>query len=205
MQDEVGHAQDCFALARRYADSDVGPGPLALEGALEESDATAIVVGTVREGCVGETLAALEAAEALQHCDDAAARRVLERIVVDETRHAELAWRFVAWALQTASGTPRGTELRNLVQATFAAELATAAGGSIGELDREMARHGVLSMPVRQALRARALRDVVAPCAAALLEPDARGPFARGFTSAVSSSRCSPVSPDLISSPPEMS
>jgi hypothetical protein len=205
MQDEVRHAQDCFALARRYADSDVGPGPLSLDGALEESNWAAIVLGTVREGCVGETLAALEAAEALQHCDDAAVRAVLERIVVDETRHAELAWRFVAWALQTASGTPRAAELRSLVHATFAAELATDAAGSISELDREMARHGVLSMPVRQALRARALRDVVAPCAAALLEPSMRGPVARGFTTTVGASSRSPVSPDMISKPAKVS
>jgi hypothetical protein len=195
MQDEVRHAQDCFALARRYADSNVGPGPLSLDGALEESNSTAIVLGTVREGCVGETLAALEAAEALQHCDDAVARGVLERIVVDETRHAELAWRFVAWALQTASGTPRGTELRNLVDATFASELAAGAGAPISELDREIARHGVLSTPVRQALRVRALRDVVAPCAAALLEPSAGSPLARGFATAVNSSHRSIVSP----------
>jgi hypothetical protein len=168
--DEVRHAQDCFALARRYADSDVGPGPVSLDGALDESNSTDIVLATVREGCVGETLAALEAAEALQHCEDAVARAVLERIVAEETRHAELAWRFVAWALQTASGTPGAGELRRVVQATFAAELATGAPGSIGEFDREMARHGLLSAPVRQALRARALRDVVAPCAAALLE-----------------------------------
>jgi hypothetical protein len=204
MQDEVRHAQDCFALARRYAGGDVGPGPLSLDGALEESNWAAIVLGTVREGCVGETLAALEAAEALQHCDDAAVRAVLERIVVDETRHAELAWRFVAWALQTASGTPRAAELRSLVHATFAGELATDAAGSISELDREMARHGVLSAPVRQALRARALRDVVAPCAAALLEPSARGPVARAFTTAVDSSSRSPVSPDPISTPAKM-
>jgi hypothetical protein len=198
MQDEVRHAQDCFALARRYADSDVGPGPLSLEGALEGSNATDVVLGTVREGCIGETLAALEAAEALQHCEDAAARPVLQRIVADETRHAELAWRFVAWALETARGTPRGTELMSLVQATFAAELATGAGCSIGEFDREMARHGVLSAPVRQALRVRALRDVVAPCAAALLESIAGGSVAQVWTTAANSSSRSPVSADPI-------
>lgn len=179
MRDEIRHAQDCFALAQRYGETDVGPGRLSLDGALESGDSTDVVLGTVREGCVGETLAALEAAEALQHCADATVRSVLERIVVDETRHAELAWRFVAWALQTASGTPRGAELCRLVRATFAAELATADGCSVGQFDREMARHGVLSLPVRQRLRARALRDVVAPCAAALLESLAGGVAAR--------------------------
>jgi hypothetical protein len=171
MQDETRHAQDCFRLARRYAPSDIGPGPLPLDGALAESDLTAIVIGTVREGCVGETLAALEAAEALQHCQDEAARPVLERIAAEEARHAQLAWRFVAWALHTR-GSDDASELRQHVRAAFAAELrATDGESAIGSFDAELARHGLLSAPVRRALRQRALREVLAPCALALLDP----------------------------------
>jgi hypothetical protein len=175
MQDETRHAQDCFRLARRYAARDLGPGPLPLDGALAEADLVAIVIGTVREGCVGETLAALEAAEALQHCEDEAARPVLERIAAEETRHAQLAWRFVAWALQT-QGSDASLELRQHVRAAFAAELSATDGeGAIGSFDAELARHGLLSAPVRRALRERALQEVVAPCAAALLDPLRRG------------------------------
>src|SRR5436190_13763000 len=53
----------------------------------------------VREGCIGETVAALEAREALARASDPAVRAVLARIARDEARHAELAWRTVAWAL----------------------------------------------------------------------------------------------------------
>lgn len=195
MQDEIRHAQDCFALARRYADGDIGPGPLNLAGAREGCDLAAIVLGAVREGCVGETLAALEAAEALQHCEDAAARPVLERIAFDEARHAELAWRFVAWALQRSRGTPRASELHGCVRAAFDAELVAAdAPHPIRERDRELARHGQLSAPVRLALRARALRAVVAPCAAALLDSSAGArDAAQRFTTAVNSSSGSPI------------
>jgi hypothetical protein len=176
MQDETRHAQDCFRLARRYAPSDIGPGPLPLDGALAEADLAAIVIGTVREGCVGETLAALEAAEALQHNEDEAARPVLERIAAEEAQHAQLAWRFVAWALETQAGAD-SIALRQQVRAAFAAELSATDGESaIGSFDAELARHGLLSAPVRRALRERALREVVAPCAAALLDPLRSGP-----------------------------
>lgn len=171
MQDEIRHAQDCFRLARRHASRELGPGPLPMGGALEASDLTAVVLGTVREGCIGETLAALEAAEALRHCEDEIVRPVLERIAAEETRHAELAWRFVAWALRTTLGSVDSTDLRRQVREAFAAELgAAAAAQPISSLDRELARHGLLGASVRQALRTRALREVIAPGAAALLE-----------------------------------
>ena len=57
---------------------------------------------TLREGCLGETLAALEARHALAHCTEPRVSAVLELIAKDERRHAELAWRFVRWALERA-------------------------------------------------------------------------------------------------------
>ena len=194
MQDELRHARDCFGLARRYSSRDVGPGPLLVEGALEETELAAIVATTVREGCIGETLAALEAAEALEHCEDAEARAVLERIATEETRHAQLAWKFVAWALVTG---PR--ELRAQVREVFDAVLGDAALGAvvsapaaIGASDLELSRHGLLSPALRQALRPRVLREVVAPCASALLaSPADLGRESRGV--ATFSSVTSPV------------
>jgi hypothetical protein len=167
MGDEIRHAQDCFALARRHLDHDVGPASLPLSGALDEMDLSAIVLGTLREGCIGETVAAAEAAEALQHCQDPAARAVLTRIAVEEGRHAELAWRFVAWALQ--AGPP---SLLEHVRDAFTAELTLPSAARAVELssrDRELARHGLLAAPLRAALRERVLSAVVAPCAEVLL------------------------------------
>jgi hypothetical protein len=166
MQDEVQHAQACFALARRYSDVHVGPGPLPIEGALEHQDLRSVVLGTIAEGCIGETVAALEAAEALAHCEDAAACAVLERIAAEETRHAQLAWQFVAWALQV--GPP---DLLQHVRLAFAEALSipTSSPPLANHAQRELARHGLLSAPLRQTLRRRVLSEVVAPCAEALL------------------------------------
>jgi hypothetical protein len=49
-----------------------------------------VVATTIHEGCVGETLAALEVAQSAQQVTDEALRAVLETIAEDEARHSEL-------------------------------------------------------------------------------------------------------------------
>lgn len=97
--DETRHARLAFALASTYAGESPGPGALSLDRVLEETSWEAIFEATVREGCIGETRAALEANWAAESCDDPVVRTVLEGIAADETRHAELAWRVVAWMI----------------------------------------------------------------------------------------------------------
>lgn len=60
--DEIEHARICFALASAYAGRAYGPG--GLDGISGEfpSDLRTVLCANVEEGCVGETLAALEAA-----------------------------------------------------------------------------------------------------------------------------------------------
>jgi hypothetical protein len=166
MQDETRHAQACFALARRYGGEDVGPGELDVRGALCAVDFESIVLAAVEEGCIGETVSALEAAEAADHCIDAPTRRVLERIAREEAAHAELAWRFVAWGLRRS-----GPALRERVRQTFAAE---ASAQSFDEApasvhDLALLRFGVVTPAERGKLRRRAMRDTVLPCARVLL------------------------------------
>ncbi len=104
--DEVRHAELTFALASAYAGRALDPGPLpALTP--RGGGLAALARDTFLEGCVGETGAVLEAEHALAALGpdgDPAVRDVLERIVRDETRHAELAWQTVTWAV--ASGGP---------------------------------------------------------------------------------------------------
>lgn len=167
MQDEIRHAHACFGLARHYSGGDIGPGPLAIAGALEQWDLCSVVLGTLLEGCIGETVAALEAAEALAHCEHPATRAVLERIAVEESRHAALAWQFVAWAL--ATGPER---LKERVEQAFDAALGSG-GGDVSPgpspFELELLRRGILSAGLRAQLRERVLAEVIAPCARSLL------------------------------------
>ncbi|MEZ4241641.1 MAG: ferritin-like domain-containing protein [Myxococcota bacterium] len=97
--DEIAHARACFAVASACAGRPLGAGPLPLDDVDAAPDRGAFAEALVREGCVGETLAALDAGARLRRATDPEIRRVLQRIVDDESRHAALAWRTLAWLL----------------------------------------------------------------------------------------------------------
>jgi hypothetical protein len=165
MADETVHAKLAFGLASAYAAQDIGPGALSIDACLGACDLEELVATVVREGCIGETVAAIEAREALELARDPEVRAVLARIAEDETKHAQLAWRTVAWALETG-----GEPARAWVHAAF--EEATR-GGEAAAFGREgeLLVHGVVDEPLRARLRAAAVRDVVMPCARGLLAP----------------------------------
>jgi hypothetical protein len=176
LADETAHARLCYALASTYAGRELGPGKLDVTGALDELGASDIVTRAVLEGCVGETLAAIEASEAASRAADETLRQVLSRIAEDEARHAELSWRFVRWALSRGDA-----ELRSVVRKAF--------GQARGELvarvnavatraafDAELPRHGVLSASSAVRLALEVFQTVIGPCADALLAEPAVAP-----------------------------
>jgi hypothetical protein len=133
-----------------------------VERSLEGMTPLEIVILTIREGCVGETIAAAEAAEAALCATDPEIRALWQKIAEDETRHAELAWRFVRWALATGS-----VELRDAVRAEFEASMAET---TAPPADDGLSEHGILSEPARAAIRTAVLERVVLPCAQRLTE-----------------------------------
>jgi hypothetical protein len=166
--DEIRHARICFALSRRYSGKAVGPGELDVRDALEAVDFVRFAQRAVEEGCVGETVAALLASEQARGAVDPAIQTALESIAEDEARHAELAWRAVRWAL--AQG---GARVRTAVTQAFDIALARAAEllAVAPSAQDSLREHGRLTSGESAELEARALRDVVAPCARALLAP----------------------------------
>jgi hypothetical protein len=98
--DEVNHAQISFAIASVYAGQSLGPGALALDGrAFADFTLSFVVQSAVAEGCVGETLAAIEAEAAGEGAQSDVLRQALSLIAADEAEHAALAYRFAAWAV----------------------------------------------------------------------------------------------------------
>lgn len=159
--DETRHARQAFALASAHARDAVGPGRLPLEGAFDDTSWQAILEATVREGCIGETRAALEASWAAEQCADPVVREMLQAIARDEGAHAQLAWRVVTWMLG------QKPELAALAHSLFE----SAASRPKGDATRpERARaFGVLSQAELSECWHQAQRDVIAPCAVALL------------------------------------
>jgi len=178
MLDETKHAKACFAVASAYAGAPLGPKRLSVERCLDESSLQEIVLNTIREGCVGETVAAIEAREAAEHATDPALRELLLVISEDETRHAQLAYRFVQWALTTG-----GPELERAVEREFAALAAEAqtTRSALTAAEQQLLLHGVVPDALRAAIRGQAIAEVILPCSRALFR--AETPAARFATS----------------------
>ncbi len=164
LADEIDHARRCFAIASVYAGHAVGPGPLSMNDALDAAQGLlAITEAVIREGCVGETLAAAEVAEASQWAQHPEIRAALSAIADDELRHAALAWRFVDWALDQASDHDARRILALLDEVLAQARRVAPASA---EPPKVAARaHGMLSRAERKAVHAKALDAIVLPCA----------------------------------------
>jgi hypothetical protein len=156
--DEVRHARLCFALASRYGGAPVGPGPLPRVDAVHASLGD-IAEALVREGCVGETLAAVDAAARLALATDPAVRAALEEIVRDESRHAALAWRTLAWIVE------QDGSLRERVEAALADERQRWTGAAVAVVEPSIAAtgHGLIADSTRRRVFREAWRNVVEP------------------------------------------
>jgi len=169
--DETRHARAAFALASAYRGRRLGPGPLSADGALDGgNDVASIVRLVIREGCAGETIAAVEAGEAEANAKDPVVRALLAGIANDESEHAELAWRTVRWALATFGG-----EVQLAIRSEIAilqAELHGARHDARPRSSRDevLLHHGVVTSELRQAMREVVLRRAVLPCLKALVE-----------------------------------
>lgn len=172
MADEIRHARRCFDLAALYGESGVVLGPLDFGVIRADASLASVVRSTIVEGCVGETVAATMAAHASITTREPATAAVLAEIAEDESRHAELAWRFVAWALA------RDPSLHSVVKSAFDHAIAKLVRGAEGAVDADehtphLSAHGRLSSARKQRAILAAVSEVISPCSRALLAREA--------------------------------
>jgi hypothetical protein len=141
--DEVEHARIGYAVASACLGRPCGPGPLDVRGAAPGATRADVLRSLIDEACVNETLCVAEALHEAEHAPTPGLRAIHERIAADETRHAALAWRTLAWLLEGADDASTADALLHLERACARF---TGDTGARGE----------------------ALREVVRPCAAAL-------------------------------------
>lgn len=172
--DEVRHARACFALAGRYGDAPVGPGPLALHGLFAPTggesavDVASVAALCAEEGCVGETLGALLAEETLARTTDPTVRAILERLVAEEEAHADLAWRVLRFCVDVGGEPAREAARRAFergIRATRAVAIRRYDGVDVGAWNA----HGRVTCEQAREVAERGIREVVEPCALALL------------------------------------
>jgi hypothetical protein len=163
--DEIRHARVCFGLARRYGAAEAGPGPLRVDDALAPLSLAELAALTAEEGCLGETLGALQA-ERQAALAAPPIKQALAGIARDEERHAELAWRFVAWACRSGGAA---------IVERVAASIEHAAAATRAMVVRPLAvdaaawhAHGRLSCAEAHAIADEGLARVVLPALDAL-------------------------------------
>ena len=135
--DEIEHARTFLALAMRRGAGAQGPAALDVHRAPLAATFDAFVVDTFLDGCLAETVSGIEI-RARADDGDEVERAAVATIADEEERHAELAWRTLAWGVR-AGGT---SALRALERAMV-------------EVDADASE---------------IVRDVVLPCARALIE-----------------------------------
>ena len=72
-----------------------------------------IIRSIIQEGCIEETLAAIEAHYRESLAQDPSVKLALKEIADDETRHAKLAWDTISWISK------KHPEYMNFIEATF--------------------------------------------------------------------------------------
>jgi hypothetical protein len=162
MADEINHARLCFGIASAAASTEMSVGSIDVAGSLDSVTPAGMLVDTIREGCVNETICAAQAEAACSDTTDPIIRAALEQIAEDEQRHATLAWKTVRWLLQAHP------ELQPLADKTFAQAIVAEPPACSQALDDSLASHGVAAQSADRAVAANVLREVIGPCASAL-------------------------------------
>jgi hypothetical protein len=161
ISDEVLHAQACFGIASALQGSPVGPGPVNTTGLQATRTPEEMLRAALREGCVGETLAAHLAGWLATRAVNPTVQGVLSGIAEDEGRHAALAWQFSAWVLATRP------ELRWVAEEEFASLRHETS--QLPETEADLSAWGVPSPSQEAELSARAVEELLVPAFEALL------------------------------------
>lgn len=154
MQDETRHARLGFGVVTALSGAAVRPAELRIDGALGGTTLEEALRLTVREGVIGETLAALEARLAAEVVSIPSMKEPIRRLAEDESRHAALAYAFAAWAVS------RAPELVRVVEEEVADWQSPAL-----EVVSGLEAWGVLDTSARRAAHREGMARVVRPLA----------------------------------------
>ena len=171
MADEIRHAGRAFALASRFAGRAVGPGRLDTRGVGRTPSLAEFAARAAAEGCIAETVASLQLHAAAEAATDRELKAELRLTAEEESTHALLAYRIVAWAI--AEG---GDEVRDAVRRTFASAADHVGFGPCPDDALDLREHGVLSRRERHDLALVALRDVIEPAGRAMVADGTTAP-----------------------------
>ena len=76
------------------------PGNLNIKGSLQSSNIDQIIKSTIHEGCIEETVSAVEAYHNARMATTMDIKEFVFKIATDEMGHAQLAWDTMKWVVE---------------------------------------------------------------------------------------------------------
>lgn len=159
--DEIAHARSLYAIASRHAGQAVRPGVLPPRTQAATVTVERVTRETFLDACVNECVAAVLAGERARQARDVDVREALATIARDEEAHAALAWRVLAWLLQSGGDEARGA----LASAIASLEALPALAPTL-----HAPAEGLFGAGEQTAIRDAVIAGVLRPCANALLD-----------------------------------
>ena len=111
--DEINHSKISYELANSFMRQTIVPGKLEVRGSLESGNINQIVRSTIHEGCIEETVSAVEAHHNARMAKTKDIKDYVFNIASDETNHAQLAWDTIRWIIE------RYTEMKSYARDSF--------------------------------------------------------------------------------------
>merc|ERR1712018_639705 len=148
----------------------MAPGVFDVDNSLGKLDLKDIVQSVVQEGCIEETLAAIEAHFREHVAQDSGVKTTLKEIADDETRHAKLAWDTIYWI------TKKYPEYESFVETTLHDQLERAKAISFEKIptspsdlctdygkDDYFKKFGILASDDRDKVRRFGIEEIIKP------------------------------------------
>jgi hypothetical protein len=162
--DELAHARACLSVVSLLSGEALGPDTLNISSHTSaQPTAEQVLVDSILEGCINETLAAAEAAWLSENCQHPRIRKVLRKIAKDEERHSALGWKVVSWILE------ENPSYAPLAAQTFATLAQSWEQRLIHPQGNERIAFGQLSQDEARILHAQVWETIIHPCAQSIL------------------------------------
>ena len=115
--EKINHTKLSYGIATTFIGHDLAPGPLNVDGCLDEVDLKIITRSVVLDGCIEDTILAIETAQRANSSEDLAIKSALNQMAWDNAKHAQYAWDTLEWIIE------KFPEIRGFVLETLKIEL----------------------------------------------------------------------------------
>ena len=148
-----------FGIACGLLGVPVGPDRMSIHPQLAQN-LKELAVSTFTEGAIGESIAVVLAANQRVHATEPLICEFLDRVITDESKHAELAWQTLRWCLQkdpSIANALLDIDLDKVIEPFLHCE------------SRSIPSLGILDTRMHRRIVKQSLRDVVQPSLDALV------------------------------------